>query len=243
VVLELRGLTDGAGIGPVDLTVRAGEVVGLAGLIGAGRTELLRLVFGADPSAGGDVLLNGQEIEVRDPAAAIRAGIALVPESRKEHGLFMLQSVADNITGLSLEERSRGGVLDRAALSRLAREHADKLGVRAASLAQTVVNLSGGNQQKVVLARWLTTRPTVLLLDEPTRGVDIGAKAEIYTLVDQLAAEGLAVLMASSELPEVLGISDRVLVMREGRVVEELTGERATEETAIRAATGVAATA
>jgi len=241
VVLELSGLTDGRGVGPVDLSVRAGEVVGLAGLIGAGRTELLRLVFGADRAAAGEVRVHGRPVDTRDPGSAIRAGVALVPESRKDQGLLLQQSVADNITLLSVRSSSRGGVLDRTALTTLARTQAERLRVRAPSLRQPVMTLSGGNQQKVVLARWLSTEPAVLLLDEPTRGVDVGAKAEIYALVDSLAQQGLAVLLASSELPEVLGISDRVLVMHAGRVVDELVGDRLREETAIRAATGLSA--
>ena len=185
--------------------------------------------------------MNGRAVDVRDPAAAIGAGMALVPESRKDEGLLLSQSVADNVTLLSLRGQSRAGVLDRAALNGLARSQVERLQVRTPSLDRAVVTLSGGNQQKVVLARWLSTGPTVLLLDEPTRGVDVGAKAEIYALVDTLARQGLAVLLASSELPEVLGISDRVLVMHAGRVVDELVGERRSEEVAIRAATGLAA--
>ncbi len=237
--LEVRGLTDGAGIAPTDLTVRAGEIVGLAGLIGSGRSELARLIFGADPAADGEVRVDGELVDVSHPAAAMRSGIALLPESRKEQGLLLQLSVAENICLSTLAGFSRGGVLDSRRVKREAGRFVEEMRIKAGSLDQPVEDLSGGNQQKVLLARCLALRPKVLILDEPTRGVDIAAKAEIYRLIDEVAAEGVAVLLISSELPEVLGMSDRVHVMRQGRIVAELLGDQLKEEIAMRYATGV----
>lgn len=240
VRLEARGLTDGRKVAPTDLQIKAGEVVGLAGLIGAGRTELARLIFGADRATAGEVLVDGQPVSIREPGDAIRRGIGLVPESRKDQGLFLGMSVAENITLSTPPPKfSWAGVVNRQSVSETARRYVDKMRIRIASIGQPVSDLSGGNQQKVVLAKWLNMDPKVLLLDEPTRGVDVGAKAEIYGLINEVAAQGIAVLFISSQLPEVLGMSDRVLVMREGRIVAELEGERATEEETIRYATGI----
>jgi ribose transport system ATP-binding protein len=238
VRLRVRGLTDGT-IGPADIEVRAGEIVGVAGLIGAGRSELARMVFGAQPSTAGEVAVDGEVRRISSPSDAMRAGIALVPESRKDQGLFLHLSVRDNIGMSTLRRTSRAGVLDRAGLRDTARAHVDRLGIRVASIDQPVGELSGGNQQKVLLAKWLETDPAVLILDEPTRGVDIGAKAEIYHLMDDVASRGVAVLFISSELPEVLGMSDRAYVMREGRIVADLARGELTEEGVMRHATGI----
>jgi ribose transport system ATP-binding protein len=230
IVLEARNLTDGHGVGPASLTLRRGEIVGLSGLIGAGRTELARLLFGADRVSSGEVRMHGRLVKIKRPLDAIRAGIGLVPESRKEQGLFLQMAILENITMNAMPHLSVGGFLKKYALQRTAQKQVDDLSIRLASLDQPVMSLSGGNQQKVVLARWLTLKPDVLLLDEPTRGVDVGAKAEIYRIMSQLADAGVAILMISSELPEILGMSDRILVMREGRIVAELPGRTTTQE-------------
>ncbi|WP_433555498.1 sugar ABC transporter ATP-binding protein [Pseudonocardia xinjiangensis] len=239
VVLRVQGLTDGAGIGPVDLQLRAGEVVGMVGLIGAGRTEIARMIYGADRARGGTVELDGKLLDNRSPAASIRDGIGLLPESRKEQALFPLMSIRDNLVAGALGRLSRLGVLRRRAIGDAARRQMDALGIRT-SPSQDVGHLSGGNQQKVVLGRWLTVGPRVLILDEPTRGVDIGAKYEIYRIINKQVGRGVAVLVVSSDLPEALGISDRVLVVRGGRIVAELDRQEATEEAVMLHATGVA---
>ncbi|GAA3732014.1 sugar ABC transporter ATP-binding protein [Salinactinospora qingdaonensis] len=240
VVLETRGLGDGAQVGPVDVRLRAGEVVGVAGLIGAGRTEFARLLFGAERARAGEIRMAGEPVRIRNPLDAVKLGIGLVPESRKEQALFLDLAVRENITVSGLGALSDLGVLRFGRIAELVRRQVESLNVRCSSPQQHVRNLSGGNQQKVVLARWLAVQPRVLLLDEPTRGVDIGAKHEIYKIIDRLAKEGVAVLMISSDLPEVLGISDRILVMRNGRLAGEFDHDEATEETVMLYATGVA---
>ncbi|MBO0663097.1 sugar ABC transporter ATP-binding protein [Jiella sp. MQZ9-1] len=240
VVLDVRGLT-GEGVGPVDLTVRTGEVVCVAGLIGAGRTEMARLIFGADPRSGGEVFINGEVSAPADPAGAIRDGIGMVPEDRKDEGLFLAHSVNDNIAISTLERLSTAGVLKRGEIRSAVLHQMQRLHLRANALMLPVEALSGGNQQKAALARWLLRDCDVLILDEPTRGVDIGAKREIYELIDQLARSGKAILVISSDLPEAIGIADRVLVMRQGRVVHELDRASATEETVMLHATGAKA--
>ncbi len=252
-LLELRGISCRAsGVGPVSLTVRAGEIVGLAGLVGAGRTELARTVFGLTPADAGLILVAGQPVRVRSPEEAGRHGIAYVPEDRRRYGVVAEMSVAANATLSVLRDLSRYGLLDRAAEERLAQSFVSRLGIRTASVKAPVSALSGGNQQKVALARGLATKPRVLVLDEPTQGIDVGAKAEVHRLVAELAGEGLAVLLISSDLPEVLGLSDRVAVMRRGLLVGELSGPAATplgvlslalgHEAAPRAAEGGAGT-
>jgi ribose transport system ATP-binding protein len=238
VVLDVRRLTDGHGIGPVSFQVRAGEVVSLAGLVGAGRTELARLIFGADPAQSGTVAVQGRVVRPTSPAEAIELGIAMVPESRKEQALFLEHSVEDNIAISTLGEHQRVGVLQRARIRCVVTAQMQRLRLRRSALRLPVKALSGGNQQKAVLARWLARDCEVLILDEPTRGVDIGAKSEIYQLIDELAAAGKAILVVSSDLPEALGISDRVLVMRAGRIVHELQSQNATEEDVMFHATG-----
>jgi ribose transport system ATP-binding protein len=221
----------------VSFSVRRGEVVGLFGLMGAGRTELLQSIFGLHPhAASGEIWLAGRPISIRSPRQAIEAGLALAPEDRKGEGLVLIQNIVENTTLACLEKVTRGGLLDPARELELADGYAQRLRVRAPNLQQAVRNLSGGNQQKVVLAKWLATEPKVLLLDEPTRGIDINAKKEIYALVDELAREGLAVVMVSSELPEILGIADRILVLAEGRLTAEFARGTATEEAVLHAA-------
>ncbi|QDU90419.1 Ribose import ATP-binding protein RbsA [Pirellulimonas nuda] len=221
----------------ISFSVVRGEVVGLFGLMGAGRTELLQCMFGLYPRrASGVVCVDGKQIDLRSPRSAIRAGMALAPEDRKSEGLVLGMSVTDNIC-LALRDRGYGvGLLSPAREQRVAREFTDRMAVKTPSLRQKVRNLSGGNQQKVVLAKWLAARPKVLLLDEPTRGIDIGAKGEIYRLIGDLAAQGLAVVLVSSELPEVLALADRVLILCEGRISGEFLREEATEDALLQAA-------
>ncbi|WP_145139041.1 sugar ABC transporter ATP-binding protein [Roseomonas gilardii] len=240
VVLEVRGLTDGGRrVHPCDLTLHRGEVLGIAGLVGSGRTELARLIYGADPRAGGEVRLNGKRAEIRSPGEALKAGIAYLTEDRKGLGLFLDMSCGGNINlGVIARDALPGGVLNLAAGRRRAAQAFGALRVRAASPQVTVGGLSGGNQQKVLLSRWLETHPQVLILDEPTRGVDIGAKSEMYRIIDELAQRDMGVIVISSELPEIIGICDRVLVMREGRIAGEVHGPEITQEAIIAHATG-----
>jgi ABC-type sugar transport system ATPase subunit len=236
VVLEARGLTRAGALSDVSLQVRAGEIVGLAGLVGSGRTEVARALFGADRFDSGKVLVEGQPVRLRHPRDAVRRGIAMLPESRKEEGLVMLRSVRENASLATVGDLTRAGVVRRRAERAEVRELAGRVDVRAASIEQPVTGLSGGNQQKVLFAKWLARRPRVLIADEPTRGVDIGAKRQIHELIVELAAGGMAVVVISSEIEEVIGLSHRVLVMRAGRIVEELAAEAATQETVMRAA-------
>jgi ribose transport system ATP-binding protein len=225
VVLDVRNMSDGKRVKNVSFQLRKGEVLGLAGLVGAGRTELARLVFGADKRKSGEVYLNGQKLKINQPQNAVRAGIGYVPEDRKLQGVFLQMSSAENITMNILGDCAAGGVLNFAKLRTRATAEVKSLRVRTASLNSRAGGLSGGNQQKLLLARWLEINPKVLMLDEPTRGVDVGAKAEIYGLIHQLVEKGMAVLFISSELPEIVGICDRVLVMREGEITGQVGGD------------------
>ena len=217
--LELRGVSHRAsGIRNVSLTVRHGEILGLAGLVGSGRTELAEIIFGLRPADEGQILVDGAVVTPSTPAAAIAAGLAYVPEDRRQHGAVLEMSVTANASLANLAGVSRRGLIDRAAEREAARGYVDDLRIKTASLDADVGSLSGGNQQKVALARWLETHPRVLILDEPTQGVDVGAKAEIHTLMGTLAARGMAMVMISSEMPEILGMSDRIAVMRGGRI-------------------------
>jgi len=213
----------------VSLTVRAGEVVGVAGLIGAGRSELARAIFGDLPRLGGAVTVGGRAVPPGSTRAAIAAGLAFAPEDRKGQALVLMRSVLENTTLPILDRLSVGRFVRQRRERALVGAYVDRLRIRTPSIDQEVAKLSGGNQQKVVLARWLAARPKVLILDEPTRGIDVGAKAEIYRLIDELAGEGLGVLLISSELPEILGLADRILVMQAGRITGELPAATATE--------------
>ncbi|WP_310716150.1 sugar ABC transporter ATP-binding protein [Streptomyces lydicus] len=235
-LLRVRGLTrNGAVAGvpvfaDIDFEVRAGEVVGLAGLVGAGRTEVARAVFGVDRYDAGTVEIDGAQLARGDVRAAMRAGLGLVPEDRKGQGLVLDASLQDNLTLARLDRDTRGGLVDRSAQRRSAAAVAEQLKVRMSGLAQPARTLSGGNQQKLVIGKWLLADTRLLILDEPTRGIDVGAKVEIYQLINELTASGRAVLMISSDLPEVLGMSDRVLVMSQGRLAGELSGDEATQD-------------
>lgn len=229
-VLEIDGLTQAGMFEDISITVRAGEVVGLAGLMGAGRTEVLRAIAGADSYESGTITLRGKTLPKRNVAAAVGAGVGLVPEDRKTSGLVLGASVQENLGYATLRSSGKGGMADLRGQRRRADEVAKTLRIRMASLDQRVGGLSGGNQQKVVFGRWFMAGSDVLLLDEPTRGVDVGAKVEIYELVNTITENGGAVLLASSDLPEVISMSDRVLVMAHGRIVGELSAEEATQD-------------
>jgi ABC-type sugar transport system ATPase subunit len=236
VVLEARGLTRGLAVRDVSVTVRAGEIVGLAGLVGSGRTEVARLISGADHADAGEIRVDGGPVRLRHPRDAARLGIAMVPESRKEEGLLMMRSIRENATLATLPRFSRAGVVERQRERRYAEGLFKRLDVRAPGTGARVGSLSGGNQQKVLFAKWLAIEPRMLIADEPTRGIDVAAKHEIHGLIAELAAGGMGVLLISSEVEEVLGLAHRVLVMRGGRVVEELAGDEATQERVMRAA-------
>ena len=237
-LLEVVGLTREGVFADVSFGVRAGEVVALAGLVGAGRSEVVRAVFGVDRYDAGTVRVGGRDLPPGRPKAAIAAGIALVPEDRRQQGLVVESSVECNATATRRRSLSRFGLLVPRAERAAAGDWGERLQLKFGDLADQVSTLSGGNQQKVVLAKWLSTEPRVLFVDEPTRGIDVGTKAEVHRLLSTLAGEGLAIVMVSSELPEVLGMADRVLVMHEGRVTAELDRDEADEETVMYAATG-----
>ncbi|GAB2832745.1 sugar ABC transporter ATP-binding protein [Actinoallomurus bryophytorum] len=237
-VLKVERLTREGVFTDVSFEVRTGEIVALAGLVGAGRSEVVRAVFGVDRYDAGSVTVGGRRLPGGSPTAAMSAGIALVPEDRRQQGLVMDGSIERNIGLTTLRALRRGPLVSRRAERDRAADWAIRLQLKYARLSDAVGVLSGGNQQKVVLAKWLSTEPTVLIVDEPTRGIDVGTKAEVHRLLSELAADGLAVLMISSDLPEVLGMADRVLVMYEGRLAAEIPRDEATEETVVAAATG-----
>jgi ABC-type sugar transport system ATPase subunit len=232
VVLSVRGMSDGKNYQDVSFELREGEIVGLAGLVGAGRSEVAMGIFGAPPPEAGTITLGGREIIVAKPSEAIRHGIGMVPEDRKSQGLFLGMGVGKNLSlaAMSLGVLSRLGLIRSRAEADLVGRYVRRLRIKTPSVEQLVGLLSGGNQQKVVLAKWLASNPRVLIVDEPTRGVDVGAKAEIYALMRELAHEGLAILVISSDLPEVLTISDRILVMRASRLAGEISFDEASEE-------------
>jgi rhamnose transport system ATP-binding protein len=239
VLLETRGLgSRAAGIRDVDLELRSGEILGLAGLVGAGRTGLARVLFGLEPADCGEILLRGRPVAWASPLEAAGRGIAYLPEDRRRHGVIPPMSLAANVTLAVLGRLRRRGLLDLAREREIATAAVERLSIRAPSIAEPVSSLSGGNQQKVAVARWLAAGPSILILDEPTQGIDVAARAEIHALVSGLAARGLAVLLISSDLPEVLGMSDRVAVMRGGTVVGVLPRDQATPEAAMALALG-----
>lgn len=222
----------------LNLKIRAGEIVGIAGLVGAGRTELLRTLFGVDAPVSGSIEVAGHVVPLKSPQNAIAAGVALVPEDRKQQGVVLEMTIRENMGLASLHQHSRFGFLNFAVEKMQSAEMGKRLRVKAPNDLHRVGNLSGGNQQKVVLGKWLALKPRVLLLDEPTRGIDVGAKQEIYQLMDELAGQGIAVLFVSSEMEEIIGMSDRVIVMHEGRITGELNREELSEESVMHLATG-----
>jgi rhamnose transport system ATP-binding protein len=228
-VLEVRALTRRPQTNEVSFTVRSGEIVGVAGLVGSGRSETAQVIFGILRADSGDILLGGQKVSIASPGQAMKLGIAYVPEDRGTQGLVREMRIRENISMAVLGSMTRLGVVDRAAERRLGQTTITQLNIIATSGEQVVNKLSGGNQQKVVVGKWLASKPKLLIVDEPTRGVDVGAKAEIHRLMSELAQQGLGILMISSELPEVLGMSDRILVMRQGRLVAEFARSEATQ--------------
>ncbi|MET4634440.1 sugar ABC transporter ATP-binding protein [Kaistia defluvii] len=240
IVLEVEALKSrphsarSASVEGVSFTVRAGEIVGLAGLVGAGRTEIARLIFGADPIGGGAIRLNGQAFRPKGPGDAIAAGVALVPEDRKQQSLFPTLAISENFAAAGGVPTGPFGILRRKAEKGAFQHFRDRLKLRSAGANAPIATLSGGNQQKVVLARWLELKPRLLIVDEPTRGVDIGAKADLHRLLRELAADGVAILLISSDLPEVLALSHRILTLRAGRLTGELAGSDADEESLMR---------
>jgi rhamnose transport system ATP-binding protein len=243
VVLSAKGLTRRGIFADVSFELRRGEIVGLAGFVGAGRTEVAMSIFGVDPLDGGRLEIQGRPFRPRSPRAALHRGLAYLPEDRLHQGLVQPMSVSDNLSMAVLPELTPGGFLRPRRERALARRFMEQLRIKATSPAQVVRSLSGGNQQKVVLGKWLAAEPRILILDEPTHGVDVGTKADVHRTISHLATQGLTILLISSELPEILGMSDRVLVMREGRLVAELSRAEATQERVIQAAAGVEAVA
>ncbi|MDB5057872.1 MAG: transporter-like protein, partial [Chloroflexi bacterium] len=239
VMLSVQGLTRHGIFSDIGFEVRRGEIVGLSGLVGARRTEVARAIFGIDSLDAGTVEIEGKKVRISSPRDAINHGLAYVPEDRQQEGLVLPMAISHNVTLPLLRSLTRRGFIESNREQALAREYTTRLQVRGmSSLAQRVRALSGGNQQKVVLGKWLATKPKVLILDEPTRGIDVGTKAEVHRLMSELAGQGLAILMISSELPEILGMSDRVVVMREGRQMAISERAQATQESIMRAATG-----
>jgi rhamnose transport system ATP-binding protein len=242
VVLKLRDVgCQQSGLRGINLQVRAGEIVGLAGLVGAGRTELARVLFGLTPADAGSIEWLNKQIVIRTPAQAAKLGIAYVPEDRRRHGVILEMPVATNATLAVLNRISTRGWIDFRRERALANDYVKQMSIKTPSLQTPVGDLSGGNQQKVSVARWLATEPKLLILDEPTQGIDVGAKAEIHRLMGELAGRGMAILMISSELPEVLGMSDRIVVMHDGQVTGNLNRDEATQEKVLALALGNAA--
>ena len=236
-VLQVEGLTSAGVFHDVSFEVRAGEIVGLAGLVGAGRSEIARAVFGVDGYDSGSVRMLGRQVPRRDVRAAIRSGMGFVPEDRRKQGLVVESSVAHNIAAVIRNGLARGGLLTTAAENRASGPWAGRLEVKTSALDMAATTMSGGNQQKVVIAKWLATEPKLLIIDEPTRGIDVGTKSEVHRLLSDLAGQGVAILMISSELPEVLGMADRVLVVCEGAITADIARDDATPEKVMHAAT------
>jgi len=237
-VLEVRNLSGNNGVEDVSFTLRKGEIVGIAGLVGAGRTELVRLICGIDRATSGEILIEGKRVHIKSPADAVQHGIGWIPEDRKQHGLLLKMTVAQNTTMAILKRISnRAAMMNTKQERAITKRYVDMLSIATPGIHQIVNHLSGGNQQKVVLAKWLSTDPKILIMDEPTRGIDVGAKAEVHALMSQLAQHGLAILMISSEMPEIMGMSDRVIVLCQGRVTGEFLRETMTQEEIMTAAT------
>ncbi|MCB9126045.1 MAG: sugar ABC transporter ATP-binding protein, partial [Caldilineaceae bacterium] len=238
VVLSVRNLTRNGIVHDVSFDLRRGEILGLSGLMGAGRTEVIEGIFGIKPIDAGTITIMGKEVQIKSPTDAIRHGMALLTEDRKLTGIMGVLSVRDNMMIASLESYAKAGFLNKKIINETCAREKTRLELKTPSMDQLIRNLSGGNQQKVLVSRWLLTVPEILILDEPTRGIDVGAKSEIHRLMSKLAQEGKAIIMISSELPEILGMSDRVLVMHDGRVGGEFARKDATQENIMRAATG-----
>jgi ribose transport system ATP-binding protein len=240
-LIEVRNLTGRGVVKDVSFSLRQSEILGFAGLVGAGRTEMARLLFGADSIESGEILIEGKPVRINAPEDAVNAGLGLVPEDRGIQGLVLGLTVQENIVLPTLDKHARNGWVNRQSLCRTSQEYVDRLAIRTPHLQQKAMYLSGGNQQKVVVAKWLAANPKVLILDEPTRGIDVGAKTEIHALMSKLAQTGMGIIMISSELPEILGMSDRVVVMSEGKIAAILDREEASQEVIMTYASGKAA--
>ncbi len=239
IILELRQLgCSESGVHDVNLSVRAGEIVGVAGLVGGGRTELARTIFGLTPSDQGKILLRGKRVKIESSAQAIECGIAYVPEDRRRHGVILDLPISANLTLASLDKFSRLGAMDFRREKETAADYTRRLSIKTPAIFASAATLSGGNQQKVALSRWLVTKPSVLILDEPTQGIDVGAKSEIHALMTELAGQGVAIMMISSELPEILGMSDRIAVMFGGTIVATLDQADTTQQEILALALG-----
>lgn len=236
VMLEVKGLNTKALLKDISFQVRKGEILGFAGLVGAGRSEVMRAVFGIDPKAGGEIFIDGKPVSIKSTVDAISHEIGFLPEDRKEQALILRMSVKRNITLPSLKKFRKGLFLQKNLESAATQKHIQTLGIRTPSEDQLVNNLSGGNQQKVVIAKWMEIQPKILILDEPTRGIDVKSKKEIHALMSELARQGVAIIMISSELPEVLGMADRIVVMHDGRITGEIQREDATQELVMKLA-------
>lgn len=237
--LEVRGLSCGRLFQDVSFTVRKGEVLGFYGLVGAGRTEIAETIFGLRTPSAGQILLNGQEVQITSPIDAIRLGISLVPEDRKDQGLVLGMNCKDNMSLPQVGRLTKGPFVDHTAEIAIFDKYREKLDIRTPGWRQAVGNLSGGNQQKIVIGKWLSMHPEVLIVDEPTRGIDVGSKSEIHNLIRDLAAQGFAVIVISSEMPEVLHVADRIVAMFAGKVMRELSAAEVTEDNLIQAISGI----
>lgn len=236
--LRVNGLSDGKKLNDISFSVRAGEIVGVAGLMGAGRTEIMRLLFGADKKKKGQIWLDCTEVRISDPSSAIQAGIVFVTEDRKHQGLILDMSVRENLSLTNYSFTAGKGIISRGKEEQLSEQMIKRFNIRTRDAEQTVKSLSGGNQQKIAIGKWLGRLPKVFIMDEPTRGVDVGAKKEIYSMMNELSEQGVAIIMVSSDLPEVLGVSDRVIVVHEGRIAAELGKTQMNQEAIMYAATG-----
>jgi ribose transport system ATP-binding protein len=238
VILQIKNLSSGDDVHEVTFDLHKGEILGIAGLVGAGRSALAEAVFGSRKITSGYMKLGHKKVKFTSPKMAIEHGLGLVPEDRKAQGLFLNMAVWQNIVIAGVKKTTRFGFIRKAETQKISTSLVDRLSIKTPSLGQQVKNLSGGNQQKVIIARWLSLKPKILILDEPTRGIDVGAKAEIHNLLKELATEGVGVLMISSELPEILGVSDRILVMKEGHLVAVLDPELSSQDEIMQAAAG-----
>ena len=230
VIMRCEGISDGELAENVSFELRKGEILGFAGLVGAGRSEVMKSIFGLMPKSTGDIYLEGKKVTINSPIDAMKNGIALVPENRKLEGLYLVQSVRFNSTIEVLNEFIKGIFVDNSKEREITQEYIDKMATKTPSQEQAIGNLSGGNQQKVLIGRWLATHPKILILDEPTRGVDVGAKSEIYAIMNKLAKQGMSIIMISSELPEILGMSDRIYIMAQGKMRGCISHKEATQE-------------
>ena len=237
VVLKVEHLNAGKMVQDVSFELKKGEILGFSGLMGAGRTETARAIFGADPKQNGDIYVNGEKVEIHSPEDAVKHGIGYLSEDRKRFGIVVQKTVAENTTMASLEEFLKGIFINKKKEEKVTQEYVDSLATKTPSVDQLVVNLSGGNQQKVVIAKWLTRNCDILIFDEPTRGIDVGAKNEIYKLMNRLAEEGKSIIMISSEMTEILRMSDRIIVMCEGKITGEIGIAEATQENIMNLAT------